>query len=94
MLEHHWCIKHQCTDTDKGDDEVYENSDHDEAEKSDDVLQKDNMQVAVQDLKDDTDQVEDVQANNEYVEHIDPHFDEFEDDDRVNLTHVEHITSQ
>jgi len=48
------------------------------------------MQVATQDL--DTDQVENVQANNEYVELTDPHFDKFEDDDWVTSTRVEHIT--
>ena len=31
------------------------------------------MQVAVQDLEDDTDQVENVQANNEYVKPVDQH---------------------
>ena len=62
------------------------------SEESDDVLQEDSMQVATQDL--DTDQVENVQANNEYLEPIDSHPDKLEDDDWVNSTHVEHITSK
>ena len=77
-------------DTDGGDDEVQENSDEDESEQSDDVLQENSMQVAKQDL--DTDQVENVHDNNEYVELTDPHFDKFEDDDWVTSTRVEHIT--
>ena len=51
------------------------------------------MQVAAQDLEDDTDHVEDVQAN-KYVEPIDPHPDEFEDDDWINSIRVGHISSK
>ena len=50
---------------------------------SDDVLQENSMLVAAQDLEDNPDQVEDVQANNEYVDPKDPHSDEFENDDWV-----------
>jgi len=69
------------SDTDEGVDAVQENSDYNESEECDDVLQEDSMQNAAQDLKDDTDQVENCQANNEYAELIDPHPDEFEDAD-------------
>ena len=48
----------------------------------------------MRDLEDDTDQVKDVQANNEYVELEDLHPNEFEDDDWVNSTRVENITSE
>jgi len=41
---------------------------------------KDSRRVAALDLED-TDQVEDVHVNNEYVEPINMHLDEFEDDD-------------
>ena len=64
------------------------------SEESDDVLQEDRMQVATQDLEYDTNHVENVQANNEYVEPIDSHPDKLKDDDWANLTHVEHITSK
>ena len=50
------------------------------------------MQVAVQNLEYNTDQAENVHANNEYVELIDSHPDEFVDYDWVNLTHIEYIT--
>jgi len=50
------------------------------------------MQVAAQNLEYDIDQNESMQANNKYVEPIDPHSDEIEDDDWVNATRVEHIT--
>jgi len=80
-------------DTDEGD-EVRENSGNDEFEESDDMLQEDNMQVAAQDLEDDTDQVKNVQANNEYVELIDLHPDEFDNTNRINLTCVERISSE
>ena len=70
----------------EGDDAVQENND--------DVLQQNNMQVAAQDLEDDTNKVEDVHANNEYVEPIVSHPDEFGDDDWENSTRVEHITSE
>jgi len=73
---------------------VQENSEEDESEESDDVLQEDRMQVATQDLEYDTNHVENVQANNEYVEPIDSHPDKLKDDDWANLTHVEHITSK
>ena len=33
-----------------------------------------------------------MQANNEYVEPVDPHSDKLEGDDWINSTHVEHIT--
>ena len=52
------------------------------------------MQVTMQDLEYDTDQNEGVQANNGYVEPIDSHLDKMEDDDWVNVTCVEHITSR
>jgi len=45
-------------------------------------------------IVDDTNHVENAQANNEYVEAIDSHPDKLEDDDWVNSTHVEHITSK
>jgi len=57
------------------------------------VLQENSMQVVVQDLEDNTNQVEDMHANNEYVESEDPHSNESEDDDWVNSTRVENITS-
>ena len=50
-------------DTDEND-AVQENSDYDEFEESDDLLQEDNMQIAAQNTKDDTDHVENVHANN------------------------------
>ena len=71
---------------------MQENSDEDESNESDDLLQENNMQVAAQDLEDDTYRGEDVHANNKYVESIDFHHGEFEDDDWVNPTNVEHIT--
>ena len=58
------------------------------------MLQENNMQVAAQDLEDETDQVEDGYANNEYVESKDSHPDEFEDDSWVNQTYVKNITSE
>ena len=35
-----------------------------------------------------------MQDNNKYIEPTDPHLEELEDDNWVNLTHVEHITSE
>jgi len=52
------------------------------------------MQIAVQDLEYDTDPVEDVHANYEYIDPIDLHPDELEDDEWVNSTCIEHITSE
>ena len=52
------------------------------------------MQVTTQDLEDNTDQIEHVQANNEYVEPRDPHPDEFENDGWVILTYVKNMTSK
>ena len=51
-------------DTNEGDDEVQKNSDNDESKESNDVRQEDSMQVAAHDFEYDTDQVEDVRANN------------------------------
>ena len=81
-------------DTNEDDDEVQVDSDDDEPKESDDALWEDIMQVARQYLEDNTEHVEDVQVNNEYVKHIDPHPDESEDDDWVNLTRVKHISSE
>ena len=81
------------SDTDDGVDEMNENNDDDEFTDSDDVLQENSIKLH-QDLEDDNDQVENVHANNEYVKPIDSHPDEFEDDDWVNSTRVEHISSK
>ena len=42
-------------DTDEGNDTVQKNNDDDESDESDDVLQENRMQLAAQDLEDDTD---------------------------------------
>ena len=81
-------------DIDDGDDEVQKNSDDYESEESDNVLREDSMQLALQDLDYDNDEGGVVQANNEYVEPIDPHPDKLEGDDWVNSACVEHITSE
>ena len=60
---------------------MQENSDEDESNESDDLLQENNMQVAAQDLEDDINRGEDVQANSKYVESIDFQHGEFEDDE-------------
>ena len=52
------------------------------------------MQIVVQDREDDIKQVEDVQANNEYIKPKDLNTAEFEDDGWVNSTYVENITSE
>ena len=77
-------------DTDEGNDAVQKNSDDDDSDESDDVLQKNRMQLVAQDLEDDIEQIEDVQANNEYVEPEDLHHDEF-DDDWINSTYMKNI---
>jgi len=43
-----------------GDDAVQESSDYNDSDESDNVLEENSMQVATQDFKDDTDQVENV----------------------------------
>ena len=52
------------------------------------------MQVAAQGVEDDTEQVEDVYANNEYVQPKALHPDESEDDCWVNLIYVENIITE
>ena len=49
------------------------------------------MHVAAQDLEDETNQIEDVHANNNYIEPKNSHPDEFEDDDWVNSTYMENM---
>jgi len=47
---------------------VQKNNNDVDSDESDDLPQEDNMYVASQHLEDDTDQVADVHANNEYIE--------------------------
>ena len=69
---------------------MQKNSDDDDSDESDDVLQENRMQLTAQDLEDNIEQIEDMQANNEYVELEDLHHDEF-DDDWINSTYMENI---
>ena len=68
-------------DSDESDNVVQENNyDDDDSNKGDNVLQENSMQVAAQCLEDDTDQVKNDYANNEYVEPEISHPHLFEDD--------------
>jgi len=82
-------------DSDVGDNQVQENNDaDDDFDVSDNILQDNIMQVAVQDVKDDTERVENAYTNSEYVMLEDPHPDEFQDNGWVNSTYVENITAE
>ena len=58
------------------------------------MLQENSMQVAAQDFEDDTNQVKDLQANNEYVETEDLHPDESKNDGWINSIYAKNITSE